>query len=205
MTGGEGYNETGQSSDMEVNSSSAPKEKWWSNLIANENLNSAEHSGKIVLLMDILQQCALIGDKILVFSQSLTTLDLIEEFLAVEDMRNQVQDAGTRPVSENCYLSLNDKIKRHLLIFSILFPQKVIGTWSLNEDYFRLDGATSSEQRQKWCSAFNDPLNVRSRLFLISTRAGGIGINLVGANRAIIFDASWNPSHDLQSVYRVYR
>ena len=155
--------------------------------------------------MDILQQCALIGDKILVFSQSLTTLDLIEEFLAVEDMRNQVQDAVTRPVSENCYLSLNDKIKRHLLIFLILFPQKVIGTWSLNEDYFRLDGATSSEQCQKWCSAFNDPLNVRSRLFLISTKAGGIGINLVGANRAIIFDASWNPSHDLQSVYRVYR
>ncbi|XP_032798437.2 transcriptional regulator ATRX homolog isoform X1 [Daphnia magna] len=164
--------------DQALTSSSSP---WWSDLISENEINNIEHSGKFVLLMDILRECELIGDKLLVFSQSLTSLDLIEEFLAIEDFKNQIRSTN----------ETNGKV--------------VGGTWNINTDYFRLDGSTSSEQRLKWCRAFNDPQNPRSRLFIISTRAGGIGINLVGANRVIIFDASWNPSHDLQSVFRVYR
>jgi len=153
---------------------------WWSQFVGEDDLMKIEHSGKLTLLMDILRQCELIGDKILVFSQSLVSLDLIEEFLAAENER----------LEENR---------------SILGKDVPFGSWQLNADYFRLDGSTTAELRRNWCNIFNNASNLRARLFLISTRAGGLGINLVAANRVIIFDASWNPSHDVQSIFRVYR
>jgi len=77
------------------------------------------------------------------------------------------------------------------------------GGWLASTDYYRLDGATREEEREQMVNAFNRLEHLR--LFLISTRAGGVGLNLASASRVIIFDANWNPSHDQQAVYRVYR
>lgn len=52
---------------------------------------------------------------------------------------------------------------------------------------------------------FNNPNNQRVKCFLISAKAGGQGINLVGANRVILLDTSWNPSNDQQNIFRVFR
>ncbi|KAK2718092.1 transcriptional regulator ATRX homolog isoform X3 [Artemia franciscana] len=150
---------------------------WWDEFVPEEDMSKMELSGKLVLLFAILRACELIGDKILVFSQSLITLDVIEEFLKIEDEKNCL---GSDDAS-------------------------YFGSWKLGLDYFRLDGSMAADQRKVFCNRFNREDNLRARLFLISTKAGGLGINLCGANRVIIFDASWNPSYDIQSIFRVYR
>jgi transcriptional regulator ATRX len=69
----------------------------------------------------------------------------------------------------------------------------------------RLDGSTPSCDRQNLVERFNDTENTRVKCTLISTRAGSLGINLHAANRVVLLDGSWNPTHDLQAIYRVWR
>lgn len=73
-----------------------------------------------------------------------------------------------------------------------------------NWQHCRLDGETPMRDRQTMIDQFNDP-NSGIFVFLLTTRAGGIGINLSGADRVIIFDPDWNPSTDVQARERAWR
>ena len=69
--------------------------------------------------------------------------------------------------------------------------------------YLRLDGSTKPEDRQKMMDRFNgDP---RFFVFILSTRAGGVGINLTGADTVIFYDSDWNPAMDAQAQDRCHR
>ncbi|KAK2968274.1 hypothetical protein RJ640_016206, partial [Escallonia rubra] len=143
---------------------------WWNDLLQGNNYKDVGYSGKMVLLLDILSMCSAISDKALVFSQSLSTLDLIELYLS--------------------------KLSR---------PGKNGKCWKQGKDWYRLDGRTEGSERQKLVERFNEPSNKRVKCTLISTRAGSLGINLHAANRVVIVDGSWNPTYDLQAIYRVWR
>ncbi|NWI08976.1 ER6L2 protein, partial [Crypturellus soui] len=70
-------------------------------------------------------------------------------------------------------------------------------------DYRRLDGNTKSEDRIRIVREFNGTQEIN--ICLVSTMAGGVGLNFVGANVVILFDPTWNPANDLQAIDRAYR
>ncbi|GMM27306.1 RSC chromatin remodeling complex ATPase subunit [Martiniozyma asiatica (nom. inval.)] len=70
--------------------------------------------------------------------------------------------------------------------------------------YLRLDGSTKADDRQSMLKEFNAP-NSEYFCFLLSTRAGGLGLNLQTADTVIIFDTDWNPHQDLQAQDRAHR
>lgn len=161
---------TSKNKDSDLEEVPLQADKWWEDIIPDKAYEKIDYSGKMVLLLDLLAMSSERGDKALVFSQSLSTLDLIESFLT--------------------------KLPRH---------GKKDEYWRQGKEWYRLDGHTSGAQRQKLVEKFNNPLNKKVQCVLISTRAGSLGINLPAANRVIIVDGSWNPTHDLQALFRVWR
>ena len=122
-----------------------------------KDLDSPQYSYKMLVVLAIIQEARKAGDKTLVFSQGLQSL----EYLA-NQLRKQ----------------------------------------SIN--WFLMTGATPMAVRNADVKNFNDK-NHASSVFLISTMAGGLGLNLQGANRVIILDAKWNPFNEEQAIGRAYR
>jgi superfamily II DNA/RNA helicase len=116
---------------------------------------SSRYSYKVKLLLRILAESQAEGDGVLVFSQSIATLDLLETIFR------------------------DKKVK-----------------------FIRLDGSTKMSSRQGMMKDFNKG---SYDVFLISTKAGGLGFNLPGANRVVLFDFQFNPTHEEQAIGRAYR
>ena len=75
----------------------------------------------------------------------------------------------------------------------------------LKLSFLRLDGSTSSKERSAIVKNFNNLPLENCAIFLLSAKSGGLGLNLVGASRLILFDNDWNPSTDLQAMARIHR
>jgi len=138
-----------EKSALEPGAPADPVALFWEQLIKS--------SGKMVLISKLLPKLLANGHKVLIFSQMVRVLDLLEEVMKM-----------------------------------------------MKYKYERLDGSTSSSSRaaavdrfvRKSCQRF---------VMLLSTRAGGLGLNLTAADIVIIFDSDWNPQNDLQAMARAHR
>ncbi|KAK3373531.1 PHD/FYVE-zinc-finger like domain-containing protein [Lasiosphaeria ovina] len=119
--------------------------------------NLVEASSKLMLLEIMLPKLKERGHRVLIFSQFLDQLTILEDFMTGLDLKHE-----------------------------------------------RLDGSQSSMEKQRKIDLFNAP---DSKLFamLLSTRAGGVGINLATADTVIILDPDWNPHQDIQALSRAHR
>lgn len=97
----------------------------------------------------------------------------------------------------------NDKI---VLISNYTQTLDIFEKLCRNRNYgsLRLDGTMNVNKRQKLVDKFNDP-DGPEFVFLLSSKAGGCGLNLIGANRLVLFDPDWNPAADQQALARVWR
>ncbi|KAL1392346.1 hypothetical protein HDK64DRAFT_322859 [Phyllosticta capitalensis] len=121
------------------------------------HLESPIWSYKTEILLQITQHAKSAGDRVLVFSQSIPSLDYLQAVFANEP-------------AIRC---------------------------------MRLDGSTKMTNRPQLLSDFNN--KGIYDVFLMSTKAGGIGFNIPAANRVVLFDSSFNPQHEEQAIGRVYR
>ena len=76
---------------------------------------------------------------------------------------------------------------------------------SLAHPFLRLDGSTPSAKRQDLVDEFNRSSATQCFAFLLSAKSGGVGLNLIGASRLVLFDVDWNPATDLQAMARIHR
>jgi len=138
------------------------------------------------------------------------TLELVNKLKEQPDGESLAHSSKLTILMEIVKLCIQRKEK--LLIFSqfvlnLNFMEARIAEYNKTTTekihHFRLDGTTAQAQRQHMIRAFqkDDSKNV----FLISTRAGGLGLNLTAANHVVLFDVNWNPCHDEQALTRVYR
>uniref|UniRef100_A0A672FHS0 DNA excision repair protein ERCC-6 n=1 Tax=Salarias fasciatus TaxID=181472 RepID=A0A672FHS0_SALFA len=72
-----------------------------------------------------------------------------------------------------------------------------------NYSYLKMDGTTTIGSRQPLIARYNEDKSIF--IFLLTTKVGGLGVNLTGANRVIIYDPDWNPSTDTQARERAWR
>ncbi|KAF2172772.1 hypothetical protein M409DRAFT_35456 [Zasmidium cellare ATCC 36951] len=123
----------------------------------------------------------------------------------VPSMRRFVTDSGKLAKLDQLLRQLKEGGHRVLLYFQMTRMIDLMEEYLTyrNYKYCRLDGSTKLEDRRDTVAAFQSSPEIF--VFLLSTRAGGLGINLTSADTVIFYDSDWNPTIDSQAMDRAHR
>jgi DNA helicase INO80 len=125
--------------------------------------------------------------------------------IAVPSMRRFVTDSGKLAQLDSLLFKLKEEGHRVLLYFQMTRMINLMEEYLTyrNYKYLRLDGSTKLEDRRDTVHDFQTRPEIF--IFLLSTRAGGLGINLTSADTVIFYDSDWNPTIDSQAMDRAHR
>ncbi|TEA20879.1 Chromatin-remodeling ATPase INO80 [Colletotrichum sidae] len=125
--------------------------------------------------------------------------------IAVPSMRRFVTDSGKLAKLDQLLFQLKAEGHRVLLYFQMTRMIDLMEEYLTyrNYKYCRLDGSTKLEDRRDTVADFQTRPEIF--IFLLSTRAGGLGINLTSADTVIFYDSDWNPTIDSQAMDRAHR
>lgn len=125
--------------------------------------------------------------------------------IQVPSMRRFVTDSGKLAQLDRLLKQLKEGGHRVLLYFQMTRMMDLMEEYLTyrNYKYCRLDGSTKLEDRRDTVAAFQSSPDIF--VFLLSTRAGGLGINLTSADTVIFYDSDWNPTIDSQAMDRAHR
>jgi len=121
-------------------------------------------------------------------------------------LRGMIMSSGKMVLLDKLLTRLKKDGHRVLIFSQMVRMLDILGDYLAIKgiNFQRLDGTVPSSQRRISIDHFNSP-DSSDFVFLLSTRAGGLGINLMTADTVIIFDSDWNPQADLQAMARAHR
>ena len=126
--------------------------------------------------------------------------------IAFPDSRLLIYDSGKLQRLTRLLRDLQSRGSRSLIFTQMTGTLNILEQFLnlLNLPYLRLDGSTPVERRQLYSAEFNRP-DSKYQCMILSSRAGGIGLNLTGASSVIFYDLDWNPQMDRQCMDRAHR
>lgn len=122
----------------------------------------------------------------------------------IQQTGNSLIDSSCKMIATMSFLKKWKKEGKKVLIFTqTVQMQKIIEQCICKYNYMKMSGSTPTAKRNQIVQKFNEDKNIF--IFLLTTKVGGLGLNLTGANRIILYDPDWNPSTDNQAKERIYR
>lgn len=134
------------------------------------------------------------------------TADVAELRLNFKKVEDLIEGSGKMILLHQLLVRLKSQGSRVLIFSQFTSMLDILGQYLVAQDwqFKRLDGSTNRIVRELDVRDFNAPESPYF-VYLISTRAGGLGINLATADTVVLFDSDWNPQNDLQAMARAHR